>query len=334
MPGVGFDAMDEVNSEGRLQRRDDGSLIGAHVCLDTVVREKAIMNPSTLHNSANAGGLSAMRALEGANRIRAALGRAMMVKTPTASFAICLGLAWLGLAHVAQAAEDQRARENVERVGRLFISQTSIANVEMQIIREDWQRNIWMQFWSRGESHILVRIRQPPEDAGTAMLKVGNKAWQYLPKANRTVEISGSMLMTPFMGSHFTLNDLVNQSRLTNDYVVATSFEGRRGGVAVSEYTLTPKPAAAVVWGRITLEIRQADLMPLRQLFYDEEGKLVRELSFSEFKTVSGRLIPTRLVMRPMDEAHRNERTTITYQYLIFDHPIGDETFSLQNLKP
>ena len=222
----------------------------------------------------------------------------------------------------------------MDRVGRLFISQTSIANVEMRIVKEDWQRNIWMQFWSRGESHILVRIRQPPEDAGTAMLKVGNKAWHYLPKANRTVEISGSMLMTPFMGSHFTLNDLVNQSRLTNDYVVATSFEGRRGGIAVSEYTLTPKPAAAVVWGKITLEVRQADAMPLRQRYFDEEGKLVREMSFSEFKTVSGRLIPTRLVMRPLGQAQGNEQTTITYQYLIFDHPIGDEMFSLQNLKP
>ena len=110
------------------------------------------------------------------------------------------------------------------------------------------------------------------------------------------------MMMTSWMGSDFTLNDLVNQSRLTDDYVIATSFEGQRDGVAVSEYTLTPKPAAAVVWGKITLEVRQADLMPIWQRYYDEDGKLVRELSFSDYKTyVSGRLIPTRLVMRPLE---------------------------------
>lgn len=274
-----------------------------------------------------------MLAPEGVACICAALGRTMKGKAPTASFAICLVLTWLSLGQVSQAADDPRARAIVDRVARLFISQTSIAHVEMQIIKEDWQRKVWMQLWSRGESHILVRIRQPQEDAGTAMLKVGNKAWHYLPKANRTVEISGSMLMTPFMGSHFTLNDLVNQSRLTNDYVIATSFQGQRDGVAVSEYTLTPKPAAVVVWGKVTLEVRQADVMPLRQRYYDEDGKLVRELSFSEFRTVGGKLIPTRLVMRPLDQAHRNERTTITYQYLIFDHPIGDETFSLGNMK-
>lgn len=269
------------------------------------------------------------------------------------SAAICLGLTWLSLGQVSQAADDQRAREIVDQVARLFISQSSIATVEMQITKEDWQRNISMQFWSLGESNILVRIRRPQEDAGTAILKVGNQTWCYLPKSNRTVKMPASMMMTSWMGSHFTLNDLVKENRLTNDYEIATSFEGQRDGVVVSEYTLTPKPAAVVVWGKITLEIRQADQMPVRQRYYDEDGKLVRELSFSEYKTVSGRLIPTRLVMRPLDKAGGKtsadgvvlvdgvmrptdqtvEQTTITYENIIFDEPISEETFSRRNLK-
>ena len=185
------------------------------------------------------------------------------------SAAICLGLTWLSLGQVSQAADDQRAREIVDQVARLFISQSSIATVEMQITKEDWQRNISMQFWSLGESNILVRILRPQEDAGTAILKVGNQTWCYLPKSNRTVKMPASMMMTSWMGSHFTLNDLVKENRLTNDYEIATSFEGQRDGVVVSEYTLTPKPAAVVVWGKITLEIRQADQMPVRQRYYD-----------------------------------------------------------------
>ncbi len=247
------------------------------------------------------------------------------------SAAICVALIWLSLGQVSQAADDQRAREIVDGVARLFISQSSIATVEMQITKEDLQRKITMQFWSVGESNILIRIRRPPEDAGTAILKVGGKIWYYLPKANRTVKIPASMMMSPWMGSDFTLNDLVKQSRLTNDYAIATSFEGQRDGVAISEYTLTPKPAAAVVWGKITLEVRQADLMPVWQRYYDEDGKLVRELSFSEYRTVSGRLIPTRLVMRPTGQAV--EQTTITYEKIIFDEPISEETFSRKNLK-
>jgi outer membrane lipoprotein-sorting protein len=176
-----------------------------------------------------------------------------------------------------------------------------------------------------------VRILQPQEDAGTAILKVGNKITTYLPKANRTVEMPPSMMMSSWMGSHFTLDDLMNPSSLTDDYAVATSFEGQRDGVTVSEYTLTPKATAVVVWGKITLEIRQSDMMPVWQRYYDEGGKLVRELSFSEYKTVSGRRIPTRLVMRPLEPA--GERTIITYANIVFDAPISAETFSLGNLK-
>lgn len=275
------------------------------------------------------------------------------MRSQKGSVAICLGLTWLSLGQVSHAADDQRAREVVDRVARLFISKSSIATVEMQITKEDWRRNISMQLWSLGESNILVRIRRPQEDAGTAILKVGNKTWCYLPKANRTVKMPASMMMTSWIGSHFTLNDLVKENRLTNDYVIATSFEGKRDGVAVSEYTLTPRRAAVVVWGKITLEVRQADLMPLWQRYYDEDGKLVRELSFSEYKTVSGRLIPTRLVMRPLDKAGEKasagggvsvggvirpldqavEQTTITYENIVFDEPIDEETFSRRNLK-
>jgi len=301
-----------------------------------------------------------MLAAEGVKSICAVFGRAMQCKARTASIlkalallaahfrrpggttsrlmrwqtgsvAICLGLAWLSMGQASQAADDRRAREIVDGVARMFVSQSCIATVEMQITRQDWQRTILMQFWSLGEGTILVRILQPVEDAGTAILKVGSNTWMYLPKANRTVDMPTSMMMTSWMGSHFTINDLMNQSRLTNDYVITTSFEGQRDGVAVSEYTLTPKSEAAVVWGKITLEIRQADQMPVWQRFYDEDGKLVRELSFSDYKTVSGRLIPTRLVMRPLDQA--GEQTTITYENIAFDQPISKGTFSQWNLK-
>ncbi|HEV2436436.1 MAG TPA: outer membrane lipoprotein-sorting protein [Verrucomicrobiae bacterium] len=252
------------------------------------------------------------------------------------SVAICLGLLWLSRGQVSQAADDQPAREIVDRVARLFISQSSIATVDMQITKENSQRKISMQFWALGGSNVLVRIRSPQEDAGTAILKAGNQTWCYLPKANRTVKMPPSMLMTPWMGSDFTLNDLVEESRLTNDYVITTSFDGKREGVEVTEYTLTPRRAAAVVWGKITLEVRQADSMPVWQRYYDEDGKLVRQLSFSEYKTVSGRLIPTRLVMQSMDQSGKKsvEQTAITYENIIFDEPINQETFSRRNLKP
>jgi outer membrane lipoprotein-sorting protein len=46
---------------------------------------------------------------------------------------------------------------------------------------------------------------------------------------------------------------------------------------------------------------------------------------------MGGRLIPTRLVMRPVDKP--GEQTTIVFEDISFDVPISKETFSLPNLK-
>jgi outer membrane lipoprotein-sorting protein len=241
-----------------------------------------------------------------------------------------LGLTALSLAQMSHAADDQRARETVERVARLFSSKSSVATVKMKIANEDGQRDLSMKIWSLGEK-LLVRINSPQDEAGTAMLKVGSDIWYYLPKSNRTVKVPAAKAMTSWMGSDFTIDDLAKETFLTRDYSISPSFEGKRGEVAVSEYTLTPKPEAVVVWGKIVLQIRQADSVPTWQGYYDEDGKLVRELTFSEYKPVSGRLIPTRLVMQPADKA--GARTTIEYEDIAFDVPISEETFSLANLK-
>jgi outer membrane lipoprotein-sorting protein len=176
-----------------------------------------------------------------------------------------------------------------------------------------------------------VRITSPQDEAGTAILKEGSDIRYYLPKSNRTVRIPASMAMTSWMGSDFTIDDLVKEPFLTRDYTIATSYDGKRGGIAVYEYTLTPKPDAAVVWGKIVLQFRQADSVPTWQGYYSEDGKLARELTFSEYKTKSGKVIPTRLVMQSADKG--GAHTTIDYEDIAFDVPIGAGTFSLPNQK-
>ena len=187
-----------------------------------------------------------------------------------------------------------------------------------------------MKVWSAGGEDVLLRIVTPQAEANTAILKIGSDVWYYLPKTNRTVKVPSAMTTNSWMGGDFSIDDLVKESFLARDYSVIDSFHGDRGGVAVDEYTLTPKPDAAVVWGKVVLRVRQDNRMPAWQGYYDEEGKLVRELTFSDYKTMGGRLIPTRLLMHPMNKA--GEQTTIVYDKIAFDTPITDGTFAVNNL--
>ena len=118
---------------------------------------------------------------------------------------------------------------------------------------------------------------------------------------------------------------------MIRDYVIAISYEGERNGINVYEFTLTPKPDAPVVWGKVELEVHQDDLMPTWHRYYDEDGTLMRELTFSEYTTMGGRRVPARLVMQPHDKP--GEQTVIIYEDLAFDVPIQADTFSLRNLE-
>jgi outer membrane lipoprotein-sorting protein len=244
--------------------------------------------------------------------------------------AVVIGLMVLNVAQTSRAADNKQAQDGVARVASLFSSMSSVATVNMQISNDDGQHALSMKIWSEGDK-VLVRIISPQDEAGTAVLKEGSDIRYYLPKSNRTVKIPASMAMTPWMGSDFTIDDLVKEPFLTRDYTIATSFEGKRGDVAVYEYTLTPKPDAAVVWGKIVLQFRQADGVPTWQGYYGDDGKLARDLTFSEYKTKSGKLIPTHLVMKSEDKA--GAQTTIDYEDIAFDVPITAGTFSLPNQK-
>jgi hypothetical protein len=235
------------------------------------------------------------------------------------------------LALAALPARAQTAREIVDRVDRMLRGNSSRADIAMEIATAHWARTIEMRAWSLGTAYALIRVTAPAREAGTATLKVRNEVWNYLPRVDRTIKIPPSLMMGSWMGSHFTNDDLVKESRMVDDYDIAISYDGPRDGVDVWEFTLTPKPEAAVVWGRVVEQVRKADLMPTWARYYDERGSLVRTMTFSEYRRFGGRLVPAVMVVRPEDKP--DEHTTIRYHDLAFDVPLTPDFFSLRNLQ-
>ncbi len=241
-----------------------------------------------------------------------------------------LTLVGLLLPHPALA-QSPTAREIIDRVDRLLRGESSRARVEMQITTEHWSRTLEMRVWSLGVDYSLVRLTAPPREAGTATLKARQEVWNYLPRVDRTIKVPASLMMGSWMGSHFTNDDLVKESRIVDDYEFVMSYDGRREGVSVWEFVMTPKPDAPVVWGRIEEQIRQSDLMPVWVRYYDEDGDLVRTLTFDDYKTMGGRLVPAIMLVVPADKPE--ESTRLVYHDLEFDVPLDPDFFSLRNLR-
>ena len=236
------------------------------------------------------------------------------------------------LAAAAPAAAQIDARELIDRVDRLLRGDSSRGVATMEVVTAHWERQMTMEIWSLGTDYSLVRLRAPQKEAGTATLKAEADIWNYLPKVDRTIKVPASMMGGAWMGSHFTNDDLVKESQLVEDYDVELVFDGENAdGVSVWEIRLTPKPAAAVVWGSIDYQIRQSDDMPLWTKFYDEDGELARTMEHGEFREFDGRTVPGVMDMYPSDKP--DERTTIRYDELEFDVDLEPSFFSLRSLQ-
>jgi outer membrane lipoprotein-sorting protein len=221
--------------------------------------------------------------------------------------------------------------EIIDRVDRMLRGDSSHGTFTMEVVTENWDRSMTMEVWSLGTDYSLVRVQAPRREAGTATLMADNDIWNYLPRVDRTIKVPASMMGGSWMGSHFTNDDLVQESRLVDDYDIAITFDGERDGMRVWEITLTPKPEAAVVWGRVEYTVRQADVLPVTVLYYDEDGEVARSMEFKEFERIGGRTMPRLMDMRPADKPE--ERTTMRYDDIEYDVDIDESFFSLRTLQ-
>lgn len=247
------------------------------------------------------------------------------------------GKRWIGLVAslwcclVTIPAQAMEVDELIHHIDRLWRGETSQANMSMTVKTRHYERTMTMEAWSKGKDYSLVVIREPVKDRGISTLKVEENIWNYLPKINRVTKVPSSMMSGSWMGSHFTNDDLVKESTFEDDYDSTITFEGERNGKTIYELTSLPKPNAAVVWGKVVMSIEQKSLAPYKALYYDEEGVLIRTMTFDAIQQIDGRAVPMRMSLQPEDKP--NESTMIVYHDIEFGVSLDSSFFSLQSLK-
>lgn len=208
---------------------------------------------------------------------------------------------------------------------------TSISTVDMTIQRPQWQRVSRIKVWTRGEKDSLFTILTPPKDQGNGTLKLGKTMWTFNPKVNRVIKLPPSTMAQSWMGSDFSNNDLAKTDSVIADYEHQISgTETGADGQTVYLIKSIPRPDAAVIWGMLTFKIR-SDLVPIEEIFYDEDFQPVKILEFSQVEKLGGRLLPRRMKMYKADKP--DEYTLVEYISLSFDIALKDRRFTLAALK-
>jgi len=244
---------------------------------------------------------------------------------PLAILLFCYQTAWS-----EERLPDERAltaQDLIKQMEDLYRGNAAKATLTMQVETPNYQRTLTMESQSLGEENMLIRILSPKKDRGITTLKRENEMWNFFPKINKVIKVPPSMMMGSWMGSDFTNDDLVRETSLIDEYQL--SYRETTESYFI---TLLPREQTVTVWGKIEYTISKENLLPVSETFYDEKGEKIRALQFSDVKEFSGRLLPSRLEMVPLNKD--GHKTIVIYDDMEFDPPeVTAEIFSLRNLK-
>ncbi len=241
-------------------------------------------------------------------------------------------LIWLMLLPGLLAAQghDPRAIAIVRKIDELYRSTTSTGEMEMEIVTPHWQRTLRLRIWTEGMDKTFIRILAPLKEKGVATLRLGNEMWNYLPNTNKVIKIPPSMMMSSWMGSDFTNDDLVSEFTLLEDF----HFRLITPDTAQSDLLYLeaiPREGLPIVWGKIVTAVRQEDYLPVWEQYFDEKGNLMRVIHFKDVKLLGGRRLPTTLELIPQNKP--GHKTVIRYLKIEFDVKLDRQVFSLRHLQ-
>ncbi len=227
-------------------------------------------------------------------------------------------------------AEDIDVKKLIKEVDEMYRAGSSYAELEMEIVTPHWQRTLAMKAWSIGMDQTFIRITAPKKENGVGTLRIENEMWNYLPKTNKVIKIPPSMMMSSWMGSDFTNDDLVKEFSLFEDYTyeLVTVEEAEEGLIYINSI---PREDLPIVWGNILIAVREKDHMPVWEKYFDEKGKLMRILNFTDIRQFGERRIPAVMEMIPQNK--EGHKTVIRYNRLEFDLAIDEDVFSLRHLR-
>ena len=219
----------------------------------------------------------------------------------------------------------------LDNVDDIYRSNASHGIITLAVTTVNWHRTLTLEQWSKGQDQTLIKVLKPKKEKGLATLRVDKNVWNYMPKVKRVIKIPSSMMSSSWMGSHFTNDDLVKQSRMAEDYTFSITFEGMQEEKNIVEITCIPRKNAAVVWGKVEVVVYRDNYIPIRMIYYDEDLLLSRTLEFADIQMMDGKMISKRMSMITVDEPR--ESTIVTWEEIQFGVSINDEFFSLRKLQ-
>ena len=227
--------------------------------------------------------------------------------------------------------DDMSVQDIIKAMDNNLNAKSRVLTSRMIVHGRRASRTIESRNWVMGANQAFTEYLSPPREAGTKMLKLGDKLWTYSPQTDRVIQISGHMLRQSVMGSDMSYNDMMEDRPMEELYEAtlegSVMIDGRDHWIMVLEARVKglsyPKRRA---W------IDKEYLLPTKEELYAKSGKLLKTSTMEGIKRVQGRWFPSRFVFK--DELKRNSKgTEWVIDDIKFDVDIPDSRFSKSKLR-
>lgn len=264
----------------------------------------------------------------------------------TSTLLVGLGLyAWLSPATTLAGKSAPSAREIMEQVTVTRKLDGSEAVVKMSSVDEKGQsreREISMatKLYDGGKTEKRIyRFLSPADVQGTGILVFdyetkADDVWIYLPALRKTRRVVSSQRAQSFMGSEFSYGDL-NIPAL-DDFNYTLVKEEPFGGEPCWVIDVLPKnkeTADAEGYSKKTYWVSEAKRAVVRGLYYDKDGKLLKELVAQDLKLLDPKNKRYRAMHMEMINKQNGRRSVFESKKVTFAPNTKDEYFTTTYLE-
>jgi len=222
---------------------------------------------------------------------------------------------------------DQMNADNIMKaMDENLNAESRIVTSKMVVRGRRSNRTIESKSWVVGTDLAFTEYLSPPREAGTKMLKLGEKLYTYSPQTDRVIQISGHMLRQSVMGSDMSYNDMMEDRPIEELYDAtiegSAKVDGRDHWIMVLDAKVK-----GLSYPKRRSWVDKEYLLPIKEELYAKSGKLLKTASLHGIKKVQGRWFPSKFVYK--DELKRNSKGT---EWIIdnieFNKKIPDSRFS------
>ena len=218
------------------------------------------------------------------------------------------------------------ANDIIKAIDKNLNADSRVITSKMIIKGRRNSRTIESKNWIVGTELAFTEYLSPPREAGTKMLKIGEKLYTYSPQTDRVIQISGHMLRQSVMGSDMSYNDMMEDRPIEQLY--KATLEGSIKIDDMYHYIIAlDAKVKGLSYPKRRSWVDKEYLLPTKEELYAKSGKLLKTASLHKIKKIDGRWFPSKFIYK--DELKRNSRGT---EWIIndiqFNKKIPDSRFS------